>query len=225
MAEELTVGLGVLTYNQIATGRADDFWQTIETTSEEFCGYPRNRLVLTNGSTDGTDEVVREVGGVVDNADSSVWYGNTRLIQELRGNDLIVLSADDLAYREGWLRDLVAFFIASPFPLASAYLEPLWDWNAIKRVVTYAGQRALVRESVCGSSWIFRPADWFSWMGPFPEHSPGEDLPICARVREHGDEMAALNLCNHVGQERSAWGNRSHEYARPVDPREWGLDD
>lgn len=235
----MKVGLGVLTYNVHQTGRMPDLAQAMGTTEENYCGHPRERILLTNGSTDATATTVKVYGGVVlEECDSRIWYGNTELIKRLSDNDLIVLSADDLHYRRGWLADLVAFVEAIPpkmvmgtlkmdevpsVPLVSAYMEPIWDWNQPRAVVEYGGQRGLIRDSVCGSSWAFRPSDW-EWMGPFPETMPGEDLQICHRVTGRGLSMAALDLAEHVGQERSAWGNQSHLTARPLDRKLWGLE-
>lgn len=220
----IKVGVGVLTFNHITTGRQQDFWRTWHSIQEG--GHPAEYLVLTNGSTDGTENVVAELGGVVDDADNRVWYGNTRLIEELAKRDceLIVLSADDLLYEEGWLLRLLSFLQEAPddIALTSCYVEPLWDWNRPVEIVEAGGQKALIRESICGSSWVFRTEDWQDWMGPFEPVMPGEDLLVCEKIRGRGARMAALNLTKHIGQERSAWGNQSHLTAQPL-PKEWQI--
>jgi len=220
-----TVGVGVLTFDHIRTGRQEDFWRTWN--SIQNTGHEAEILVLTNGSTDGTQDVVRDLGGIVDDTRSEIWYGNQRLVNELAHNDIVVLSADDLEYQDGWLERVVAFVEAAPaeFALLSAYIEPVWDWNQPRTAIEYGGQRAVIRDSVCGSSWIFRGEDWKRWMGPFPRIFPGEDLHICNRVRDRGCTMAALDLVEHIGVERSAWGNQSHTYATPFDRQAWGLTD
>jgi hypothetical protein len=60
-------------------------------------------------------------------------------------------------------------------------------------------------------------------MGPFPQIMPGEDLEICKRIQAKGKRMVALDLCEHIGIERSAWGNTSHLSATPLDKEAWGL--
>ena len=219
----LSVGCGVLTYNHVSTGRQQDFETTWETIQD--AGHPAEFLVLTNGSNDGTEDRVRELGGIVDDTRSEIWYGNQRLVDALVHNDMVVLSADDLKYEPGWLARMVAFMEAAPqVALASAYMEPVWEWNTPRNTLDRGGERAVVRDSVCGSSWVFRSDDWKGWMGPFPRIFPGEDLVICRnRVNPTGRVCAALDLVEHIGEERSAWGNQSHTYAVPLDREAWGL--
>ena len=218
----MSIGVGLLTFNHKTTGRESDFWRTYESIK----GAGADQLVvLTNGSTDGTQDVVRELGGIVDDGDSRVWYGNTKLIEALRGNEWIYLTADDLLHRPGWLGRLRAFCEAAPpnVALVSAYMEPVWDWNRPRKRVTHGCEVGLIRDSVCGSSWCFRSSDWFDWMGPFEQIMPGEDLKVCERIRQNGKKMAALDLTDHIGQERSAWGNTSHLTAEPLDRERWGI--
>lgn len=58
---------------------------------------------------------------------------------------------------------------------------------------------------------------------PFPRRMPGEDLMVCERIRRRGRLMAALDLVEHIGEERSAWNNQSHTYAVPLDREAWGF--
>lgn len=222
-AHRLSVGVGVLTFNHIEHGRQEDFrrcWETIEKT-----GYPAAIHLLTNGSTDGTEDVVRELGGIVDDGNPKIWYGNTRLIEAMGEVDLIVLSADDLEYEENWLRRLASFIAKAPEDIAlfSAQMEPVWEWNTPRETLECGGEKGLVRDSVPGSSWVFRRRDWETWMGPFPSIMPGEDLEVCKRIKARGKRMVALDLVEHLGVERSAWGNQSHTTATPLDKEAWGL--
>ena len=219
----MRVGVGVLTFNHIQHGREEDFrrtWESIQNTD-----YPAELHLLTNGSTDGTAEKVQELGGIVDNQNPQIWYGNTRLIEAMGDVDLCVLSADDLEYQDGWLRRLVSFIENGPDDIAlySCQMEPVWSWNTPTEMIEAGGEKALVRGSVPGSSWAFRRSDWEEWMGPFPQIMPGEDLEICNRIKAQGKRMAALDLVEHIGIERSAWGNSSHLSAQPLDKEAWGL--
>lgn len=219
----ISVGVGVLTFDHIKHGRQDDFarcWESIERT-----GYPAAIHLLTNGSTDGTEDVVRELGGIVDNGHSQIWYGNKRLIEAMGDVDLVVLSADDLLYTENWLLRLISFIEDAPDDIAlfSAQLEPVWAWNTPTEMLECGGEKGLVRDSVPGSSWAFRRTDWDDWMGPFPQIMPGEDLQICQKIKARGKRMVALDLVEHIGVEHSAWGNTSHLSAEPLDKAAWGL--
>lgn len=219
----MKIGVGVLTFDHIKHGRQDDFarcWESIAAT-----GYPAEIHLLTNGSTDGTENMVRELGGIVDNGNSQIWYGNKRLIEAMGDVDLIVLSADDLEYEEGWLRRLVSFIESAPEDVAlfSVQMEPVWGWNTPHELIEAGGEKGLVRDSLPGSSWAFRRSDWENWMGPFLQVMPGEDLQVCQRIKRKGKRMVALDMVEHLGIERSAWGNTSHLSAEPLDKAAWGL--
>lgn len=220
----MRVGVGVLTFDHIRTGRQEVFERTWESIAKT--GYPAELYLLTNGSTDGTEDRVRELGGIVDNGNSQIWYGNTRLIEAMGDVDLCVLSADDLLYPEGWLRRLVSFIEAAPkeIVLTTLQMEPVWIWNTPTARVKCGGEKALIRNSVPGSSWAFRRKDWEDWMGPFPKMMPCEDLEICKKINVEGKLQAALDIVTHIGEENSAWGNESYKNATPLDRKEWGLD-
>lgn len=219
----MKVGVGVLTYDHLRTGRQEDFEETWRTIHET--GYEAEIKLLTNGSSDGTEKVVKKLGGIVDNHDDRVFYGYTRLIEELRHNDLIVISADDLRYQPNWLERLVSFVQEAPddIVLFSCMMEPSWPWNRPSETVEHGGEKALIRASLPGASWAFHSEQWFDWIGPYPQIMPGEDLAICERIRHHGKRMAALDLTEHIGEERSAWGNKSFEHAQPLNKEAWGL--
>ena len=223
------VGVGLQTYNIFTPvppqniTREEFFWRTWN--SIQKTGYPAELHLLTNGSTDGTDKTVRELGGLVDNGNSQIWYGLTRLIEAMGDVDLIVLSADDVEYPENWLRRLVSFVEAAPrdIVLFTMQMEPLFSWNVPRERVEYGGEEALIRDSLPGSSWVIRRTDWEEWIGPYPKMMPGEDLEICKKVLAANKRMAALDICKHIGEEHSAWGNKSYLTSRPLDREEWGL--
>ena len=145
----------MLTWNHFQTGRQDfkRTWSSIAKT-----GYAAELHLLTNGSTDGTEERVAELGGIVDNGDPRIFYGNTRLIEAMGDVDLFVLSADDLVYERNWLRRLVRFIEDAPEDIAlfSCQMEPVWGWNTPRVLLECGGEKGLVRDSVPGSSWAFR---------------------------------------------------------------------
>ncbi len=194
--------------------------------SIERAGHPYELIPLTNGSTDATDKYIRNLGGIVDNGHSQIWYAMQRLVEAAleREPDLIILSADDIEYVDGWLARLVSFVEAAPddVKLTSLFLEPLWNWNEVRAAIDAGGERALIRDSVPGASWVFRAADW-PLIGPIPQKMPGEDLEICQKLRAQDYRLAQLDLGMHIGERQSSWGNRSYEYAQPLDREKWGI--
>jgi ABC-type lipoprotein export system ATPase subunit len=73
-------------------------------------------VVVTNGSTDGTQETVRRLGGIVDDTDSRIWYGMQRAIEAViaRGAEIVLFTADDITYHPGWADQLAAFWADAP---------------------------------------------------------------------------------------------------------------
>ena len=213
-----------LTWNHKATGREQMFQDTLLSLTNG--GRPVEVIVITNGSTDGTQDVVRRLGGIVDDTDSRIWYGMQRGIDEAvaRGADLILFTADDIVYAPGWADKLAAFWQDAPeeVKLCSLILEPVYPWNTIRGTVEAGGLRALLRDSVGGCSWSFRASDW-PIIGPLPQVMPGEDLIVSRRLIEQGYYLAQVELGEHVGEKVSAWLNESWKYAQPLDRARWGV--
>lgn len=220
----MNVSIGLLCFDIFRTKRDQMFLATLK--SLRNGGYPSTLHVVTNGSTDGTERVVRDLGGIVDDRHTAPWYGMQVAFDAgvADGADLVVFSADDIAYTPGWLARLVRFWAEAPddVKLATQFLEPEYPWNAIGGADTIGGERCLFRESVPGSSWSLRARDW-PVVGPMPTYSPREDLDTCAKLRAAGYRLAALDLAEHVGERQSSWGNQSHLYARPLDRARWGF--
>lgn len=215
---------GVLTYNHIKTGRAEMFQQTLLSLTNG--GRDVEIVIVTNGSSDGTQDVVRRLGGIVDDGNSQIWYGMTRAIEECisRGADIVLFTADDIIYNPGWADKLVAFWEDAPeeVKLCSLILEPQYPWNTIRGTLDAGGMRAILRDSLGGACWSFRAKDW-PIIGPLPQVQPGEDIPVCYRLIEQGYLLAQVELGADVGERNSAWGNESWRYAQPVDRERWGI--
>jgi len=220
----MKIGVGVLTFNHKTTGREQMFYDTLLSLTNG--GQAVDVVVVTNGSTDGTQDTVRRLNGIVDDTNSQIWYGMQRAIEECiaRGADVVLFTADDIVYAEGWADRLAAFWQDAPeeVKLCSLILEPVYPWNTIRGTLDAGGMRAILRDSVGGCSWSFRAADWPT-IGPLEQIFPGEDLACCRKLISQGYYLAAVDLGDHVGERLSAWGNESYKIAVPVDRERWGL--
>jgi glycosyltransferase involved in cell wall biosynthesis len=110
----MTIGVGVLTWNHKKTGREEMFYDTLLSLTNG--GQAVDVVVVTNGSTDGTQETVRRLGGIVDDTDSRIWYGMQRAIEAViaRGAEIVLFTADDITYHPGWADQLAAFWADAP---------------------------------------------------------------------------------------------------------------
>ena len=220
----MKIGVGVLTWNHRKTGREQMFYDTLLSLTNG--GQAVDVVVVTNGSTDGTQDTVRRLGGIVDDTHSQIWYGMQKAIETVieRGADIVLFTADDITYAPGWADKLAAFWQDAPeeVKLCSLILEPVYPWNTIRGTLDAGGLRALLRDSVGGCSWSFRASDWPT-IGPLPQVMPGEDLQICQKLVSQGYYLAALDLGEHVGEKVSAWLNESWKYAQPLDRARWGV--
>lgn len=210
----MNVSIALLTYN-----RKILFLQTLNSIYD--AGYPYSLSIFDNGSNDGTAEIVKEIGGQVNTGDNhTTGYGMNRVTEMAMTHnpDLILFTADDFAYYKDWLARLVSFWEHAPADviMASCYLEPSWDWNAIERTGDAGGEHYAMRASIPGSNWTFLAAD-IGKVFPIREATGGEDLEICRRLTGDGLKLAALNLVEHIGEEQSVWGNKSYLYAKPLD--------
>jgi glycosyltransferase involved in cell wall biosynthesis len=215
---------GLLTFNHIKTGREAMFWASLHSIDNAL--GEDNRIVVTNGSSDGTENVVKVLGGIVDDTNSQIWYGMELAINWCikQGADIVLFTADDIVYRDGWAERLTAFWQDAPdeVKLCSLILEPQYAWNTIRGTLEAGGERAILRDSVGGCSWSFRAKDWPT-IGPLPQKMPGEDLEVCQKLIERGDYIAQIDLGEHVGEQHSAWNNESWKYAVPLDRERWGV--
>jgi len=215
----MKIGVAVLTYNRKAL-----FINTLDSLLANRMyetGSSFSLSVYDNGSHDGTDKLVREIGGQVNTGDNhTTGFGMNRVIEMAMKTkpDVILFTADDFFYRSDWLEKLVAFWEAAPTDvvLASCYLEPDWDWNKISEIGDAGGQHYAIRASVPGSNWSFRTSDLYR-IYPVAEKTGGEDLEICHRLTSQGAKLVALDLVKHTGERQSAWGNGSWQYAKSLD--------
>lgn len=212
MGEIMTVAVGLLTFNRFHLLR-----HTLE--SIEGAGYPFDLELVDGGSANPAQRAfVGGCGGVclsIPTVGESMNVVIGRCLEH--GPDVVVFSADDYAYRPGWLRRLMAFWRAAPadIVLASLNWEPSYAWNQVSEVLDVADETALIRASAPGSSWSFRADDW-RMIGPIASKTGGEDLEVCARLRANGFRLAALDLSEHIGERESAWGNQSWTVAQPL---------
>lgn len=214
----MKIGVAMLTYNRKAL-----FINTLDSLLANRMyetGSSFSLSVYDNGSSDGTDKLVREIGGQVNTGENhTTGHGMNRAIEMAMKTkpDVILFTADDFFYRSDWLERLVTFWETAPanVVLASCYLEPDWDWNKIQEI-KLPGQNHVIRASVPGSNWSFRTSDLYR-IYPVAEKTGGEDLEICKRLTDQGYKLAALDLVKHTGEKQSAWGNGSWQYAKPLD--------
>jgi glycosyltransferase involved in cell wall biosynthesis len=210
--QPLKIAVALLTYNR---------FDLLRRTYTSLCAGGAFALeMVDNGSTDGSAAWVLGCGGYA-NRDGNHTTGhgmNLAITRALaHAPDIVLFTADDYAYQPGWYEKLAAFWTHAPAEIALAALnvEPLWGWNGVTAQVAYGGVRALLRDSLPGSNWSFRAADW-PRIGPVAEKTGGEDLEICQRLRAAGRQLAALHLAEHTGAQCSVWGNQSWTYARPL---------
>lgn len=218
----------VLTYEHLANGRADLFEQTIDTlrnnAHDDITLY-----VVDNGSHDGTERIVRDLGGYCyTGLNTTSGHGTNLAAQVVRssGADICVLSDDDMLWHDGWDLALVDWWTHAPqdIALTGCHLEPEYPWNTIRTTIDVHERRALIRASTGAASWSFRNPEW-PLIGPIPQVKQGwGDVPACNRLEARGYRIAQIDLATHAGGDRSTWGNGSSDLDRhPLDRDRWGL--
>lgn len=219
---------GVLTFRAKQFGRILELRETLGTLSEADALY-----LLDNGSDDGSGELVRGMGGTVaENLDgiTTAGRGMNLLIGALAATDadVIVFSNDDIRWRPGWRAQVEAFWAAAPpaVKLMSGLLERQdYPWARVRARVEYGGVVALLRESAPGAAWTMRREDW-ELIGPCPEKVSWDDVPTCQKLRARGYHVAQADLAEHIGGDKSTWGNPAHAYPHPaLDLARYGIID
>jgi hypothetical protein len=217
------VAAAILTFDIYRTGREALFHTTLHSLTADL---PDAMTVVTAGSTDGTAEMVQNLGGIIDPSRSEIWYGMTVAIEWCvqQAPDIVLFSNDDILYAPDWRPRLTAFWEAAPVDLllVSLIVEPSWPWNAVYDARTIGSERVLLRENAPAAAWSFRAADW-ERIGPMPKQRYGGDVRVSTRVRRNGFHLGQLELAQHLGEARSSWGNGAWKSAEPLDRVRWGL--
>jgi len=207
------LAVAVLTYN-----RKD---MLVKTLTSLYADQQAEIFVYDNGSTDGSVEIVKSIGGEVNKGvNHTTGHGMNRVIDMAMKSqpEIILFSADDFVYCERYAERIIGFWSNAPedIKLASCYLEPMWQWNEVSETGDAGKEHYAIRASIPGSNWMFRASDAHLIL-PIAEKTGGEDLEICHRLISQGYRLAALDLVDHIGERESAWGNQSWKYAVEID--------
>jgi hypothetical protein len=233
--------VGVTTFNPVSTMRLDLLERTVRSIEKAF---PTAVLcLLSNGSTDGSEEAINELcgerwqvafkhpSGGYDGYghEEHTWSpgaGRSRLLAFMRfwsrhgRNEVFVWSDDDMYWRGGAQETLERFWHdPEVFPklislaVVSGLLEPRWHWNTPRSTLEHNGIKALVRDSVPGAAFTFVN----NRLVPpqiRDEETFGYDHKICKRLHNEGFRAAALDLAEHIGWGRSTHGNRAIDHVQ-----------
>lgn len=210
----MRVAVGLLTFNRF------HLLQRTLRTLQDRAEYPFDLVLVDGGSeSQAQRDYVQAAGGECLSIPTVGESMNVVIERCLRFEpDLIVFTADDYDFKEGWLRNLVAFWRTAPSDVALCCLnwEPRYPWNTVVESLNVGGQKVLIRQTLPGSSWSFRASDW-AQIGPIEARTGGEDMTIARKLQENGRRLAALDLTIHTGERESAWGNHSWKQAEPLE--------
>lgn len=148
------------------------------------------------------------------------------LAAEMMGdsNDIGMITADDYWFRPFWTLPLFDYFRLSKeerIILTCLNWEPNYAWNQVTQVMfTPTRTPVLIRQSIPGSNWVFKIRD-IPKIFPVLEQTGGEDLSKCQELQAKGYKLAALDLTYHIGEQYSAWGNRSYLNAEVLGINQW----
>lgn len=222
----MKIAVGMMTWQAITYGRIPLLERTYISLAK--AGVPIT--LIDNGSTDGTEKVVTELGGrvVMDGLGTPGAGLNAAVHVALEHDpDIVVFSEDDIEWHEGWLEKVQDFWLHAPEDviLACGYIEPNYPWSAPRELISVGSQAAWIRTSVPGGAWTFRAHDW-RMIGPVPDHSlDGHDTSTCYRLLYHKYRMAALDWATNIGEgfstvDRSNYSGYGIEYPKLPTPEE-----
>jgi len=217
------------TFTQDAYRHGRDEWlrQVVEA-----LGEADEVLIFDHQSEDGSDELVRELGGVLwkhDDGNRTIGramnLGHQAAADAAGPDGLVVTAQDDIVWRPGWRERLQGFWEEAPddVGIVCGLLEPDFPWAAPLEPVTAGGLSGVSRLTVPGSAWTYRGRMWATmrWAN---EVAPSHDMPICAQVRQAGLRLVAVDLADNLGAHASTWGNASYGGVRPLNRARWGLE-
>jgi len=199
----MKVVAAVLSYNRRALWK-----RTVK--SLDRSTLPLELVFYDNGSSDGTEALVVQRGGVCNKTGNhSIGHGVRAAVGLAlnRRPELVLLSGDDYEYHDRWLEHLVAFWRAAPADVAICTLsiEPAYHWSPVLSTKVIGGQVVLVRRTVPGANWSFRPGLWGEIESLIPDNSHKYDHRVCAALNEAGRWLCALPLAEHIGEGRRSW--------------------
>lgn len=215
----MKTAVGILTHNVFRYDREAAFRRTVKSLAAQ---KPDQLFIVSNGSDDGTEDLVAKMGGtVVNDPISTCGHGMnvTMGICASSGADIVVFSNDDIWWDPWALDALKRFWAEAPedIALVSGLLEDIYPWNTVRERVVHGGVPALIRDSAPGGCWSFRASYW-PVISPVPEAKGWDDVPCCERLRLKGYRVGQIDLATHEGEATSTWGNGSDKWRRPLDP-------
>ena len=216
----MNIVVTVLTWN-----RKDLFERTIASMARTQ--VPHTLIAVDNSSTDGTAELVEQMGGICNRSGNhNTGLGFRLAVQAALAKkaELIVFSGDDFEYHEGWLERLVAFWEAAPqhVALCGMYIEAIYPHCPVWGVAEFGGQRALLRGTLPGASWSFRPWVWHQICDLVKDNSPYYDKRAAQRLAKDY-LLCQLDLSEHTGAGRRMWREGPEDPGIPVDRVQWNI--
>lgn len=220
----MKVAACVLTHNVFEHDRRDLLDATLKTLRADRGAAV---YVVDNNSTDGTAELVTELGGyAARDGNTTSGHGTNLCARILAGTDadICVHSDDDMEWTSGWSDQLRDWWADQPddLVLTGCHLEPEYPWNTIRGILEHQGRRGLLRASTGAASWSYR-ARHRDHIFPILERVQGwGDVPACDRLTDAGYRIAQIDLATHAGRRRSTWGNPPND-GHDLDREKWGL--
>lgn len=214
----------VLTYRALSTSREHLLADTVASLKAEADVV----YVVDNGSDDDSDRYVRTTynGLTHGHPIHTSGFGANMCARVAKGDgaDIIVLSDDDMWWREGWRDQLEQWWRFAPedVALTGGHIEPLFPWNECQGRVEFGEVPGLERTSTGGASWTYRAEHFDTIFGPkgIPQQVQGYgDVPACDRIRDRKHRICQIDLAEHRGHGLSTWGNATvAKYGWDIEP-------